>query len=377
MTRKRPYLDFYEELGDHLVSRVIEDEDEFFRTRSALYLSLGIPTTFISGKRVLEFGPGSGHNSIFTATLSPAEYVLVDGGREILNAAKHRLSSFVSPHTTMSYVCTLFEEFTPQEPFDFVFAEACIPMQENPPSLLRHISRHVKSGGLLVITTISAVSYLSEILRRLGRDILISPRAKPEDQLKILRPVYKQHIESLTGVSRSVDDWLLDNIVQPFDVQQLLTVPQAISVLGDRFEIFGSSPRFVTDWRWYKMMNAMSKGFNKQALDSYYSRNANLLDYRIENLNHDIEIGILLEDRCSRIWDVMIDLENGQEQQWEELWKSLAEVEDVVSRCAPDTLPALQEAILWLKNGASESLMPNFEKWWGRGQQYVSFVCNI
>ena len=160
MENKRPYLDFYDQIGDKVVSRIIEDELEFFRTRSALYMSLGIAKGFLKDKAILEFGPGSGHNSIFTASLGPTKYVLVDGGKKILEAAKRRLSKSVLSPKKITYINSLFEEYQSDEYFDLVIAEACIPMQEDPAAMLKTVAAHVKPGGVLVITTISAVSYL-------------------------------------------------------------------------------------------------------------------------------------------------------------------------------------------------------------------------
>mgnify|MGYP006176012067 CR=1 FL=1 len=51
------------------------------RRRDSLYRVLGLPPSFVRGRSVIEFGPGSGHNALFTASLAPARYVLVDGAR--------------------------------------------------------------------------------------------------------------------------------------------------------------------------------------------------------------------------------------------------------------------------------------------------------
>ena len=114
---------------------------------------------------------------------------MVDGGEAILSAAKKRLRKAGIPESRMRFVQSLFEDYQPDECFDLVIAEACIPMQENPAAILKKISSHVKPGGVLLITTISPVSYFSEILRRLGRDIQMNANAKPEEQLRLLRPL--------------------------------------------------------------------------------------------------------------------------------------------------------------------------------------------
>ena len=356
------------------MSRHIKDKQEFFRTRAALYMSLGIVPCFLEDKTILELGPGSGHNSIFTADLQPRKYVLVDGGEAILSAAKKRLRKAEIPESRMRYVQSLFEDYQPDECFDLVIAEACIPMQENPAAMLKKISSHVRPGGVLLITTISPVSYFSEILRRLGRDIQMNASTKPEEQLKLLRRLYQSHLDTLSGLGRSVDDWLLDNIVQPLDVQKLLSISDAIQALMDNFEFLGASPRLVTDWRWHKTMTDKSPHFNDTALNSYFSTNINLFDYRFETHYHSPETGKLLEIECSKVWDLMIAIENKEDTDWQAVWSALDCVSRVVSEIGPKTLPALDEAYKWIKTGAPIANLLEFPHWWGRGQQYLSFV---
>ena len=374
MENKRPYLDFYDQIGDKVVSRIIEDELEFFRTRSALYMSLGIAKSFLKDKAILEFGPGSGHNSIFTASLGPSKYVLVDGGKKIIEAAKRRLSKSVLSPKRITYINSLFEEYQSDEYFDLVIAEACIPMQEDPAAMLRTVAAHVKPGGVLIITTISAVSYLSEIMRRLGRDIQMKADVDSEKQLEILRPLYQSHLATLTGLSRSVDDWLLDNIVQPLNVQKLLTIPEAIESLVDNFELLGSSPRFVTDWRWHKTMIAETPGINNTAERCYYSTNINLLDYRFETKDHDPVLGKALELECSKLWNQMITIENDRHTDWHLIWPILDGIARIIAELGPRTTPAFDEARRWVQGGALETALIDFPYWWGRGQQYLSFV---
>ena len=49
-----------------------------FLRRSYLYNKLGLSKNLISKSRVLEVGPGSGHNSLYTASCKPLFYDLVE-----------------------------------------------------------------------------------------------------------------------------------------------------------------------------------------------------------------------------------------------------------------------------------------------------------
>ena len=78
MTVFRPFLDYY---GANAISPVNQDLSDLalhLERRESLYLALGIVPAFVAGRSVIEFGPGSGHNAIYTSSLRPRRYVLVD-----------------------------------------------------------------------------------------------------------------------------------------------------------------------------------------------------------------------------------------------------------------------------------------------------------
>ena len=74
------------------VSQDISDLEKHFQRRDSLFRSLGIPPSFVKGSSVIEFGPGSGHNAVFTASLSPGTYFLVDGNELGLKETKDKIN---------------------------------------------------------------------------------------------------------------------------------------------------------------------------------------------------------------------------------------------------------------------------------------------
>ena len=108
---RQPYVTFYNEHGANLTSRYYKDVSAFWQARAYLFFSLGIVPTFLEGKRILEFGPGTGENAGFTDSLKPSRYVLVDGSREILEACSERLESSGPPQVEREFHCCLFDQF--------------------------------------------------------------------------------------------------------------------------------------------------------------------------------------------------------------------------------------------------------------------------
>ena len=75
------FVDFYTKHDISPVQQDISSLEKHFQRRESLYKILGIIPVFLKGKKIIEFGPGSGHNAIYTATLNPGQYVLVDGNK--------------------------------------------------------------------------------------------------------------------------------------------------------------------------------------------------------------------------------------------------------------------------------------------------------
>ena len=368
------FVDFYTKHDISPVQQDIFSLEKHFQRRESLYKILGIIPVFLKGKKIIEFGPGSGHNAIYTTTLNPGQYVLVDGNKRGIDECRENLEKTNINLSNISFVHSLFQDFTSNQKFDLVLAESCIPHQSKPIPLLNHISSFVCSGGGLVITTISGVSYLSEILRRFVRDIYIDPNADPRDQIDLMLPLLGPHLGTLKGMSRPVNDWLLDNIVQPLHKAKLLSIPEVIHALNDEFEFYSSSPKIVNDWRWYKDIIGKDRKLNELAINSYYKNIINFLDYRFVFPQHSREFGEMLEERCEKAWDLMCRFESGAINNWNSVWDLMQEIHAMIAEKAPDTAEALREAIEWLQNGAKQTTLKHFPNWWGRGSQYVSFV---
>lgn len=225
-----------------------------------------------------------------------------------------------------------------------------------------------------MVSTANGISYLSETLRRLFRDRFFTPAGDVHQQAQQLKPYMAPHLQHLRGMSRPVEDWLLDSIIQPLQYRKLLSIPEVIACLDNRFDVYGSSPRFLTDWRWYKDIVGDKRGFNDKALESYYQSNLNLLDYRFEFPAHSYEFGKKLEELGSQSWDMMCKIEKGDESVWQELFLLLQELCAHVEKLAPETSVAIREAMMLLQSGHPDMELNHFPQWWGRGQQYLSLI---
>ena len=98
-----------------------------------------------------------------------------------------------------------------------------------------------------------------------------------------------------------------------------------IACLNSKYYIYGSSPRFLTDWRWYKDLLGDNRGFNELALANYYQNNLNLLDYHFELPEHTVAFGKKLEELGSQSWELMCRIEHGEELVWQDFFTLMQE----------------------------------------------------
>ena len=371
---EKPYLDFYADQGTNLVSRNVEDRETFFRSRESLYLTLGIPPGLLKGKSVIEFGPGTGHNALYTDSLEPSLYVLVDGGKAILSASKNRLELDGKNSVERRYTCSLFEDYWCEDKFDLVIAEGCIPNQINPINLFAKILTFVRPQGVMMFTTVSAASWLSEITRRLVKNRLVLVDTPFNEQVEYLLPIFNEHFVSLSGMGRTPENWILDNLVQPLSLGKLFTIPDVVDNLPSPFEIIATAPRFNLDWTWYKDVAGCNEGKNIAFLDSYYRNVINVIDRRSVIPSHDYELGEQIEDLASCIWVNLCLIEGGNSDAWSVVLETLSELRNILENVSPDTAHAIQEAHQWIERGSVVRPLNYFPSWWGRGQQHVSIV---
>ena len=261
-------VEFYRQHGISPVGQDISNLDTHFTRRAALYRHLGLLPGMFRGRSIIEIGPGSGYNSLFTATLAPSRYVLLEGNPKGV-ADIERLFGQHGLRDRIEIVSALLQEYDSADRFDFVICEGMLALAgvADPGVLLRSVGRLAAPGGVLLITTIDAMSDFAETLRRLFAHLLLDPASPLSAQSAALTPVFSPHLATLTGMSRPHEDWVIDNLLNPASIGPYLSIPDAIAGLGDGFELFGTSPRFMTDWRWYKTIVPGQTRYNEIAVD--------------------------------------------------------------------------------------------------------------
>jgi len=378
MTKRRPYLDFY---SKHNISPVVNNviQETHFAQRKALYHRLGILSSCIQSRKVLEFGPGNGANALYTISLEPEHYVLVDANHTGIENCKKNLNHY-HPETNWSIVDSLIENFESDEKFDLVICEGVLPNQLNPSQMVKHCASFVKKGGILVITCHDVVSTVSETLRCLPGSLLIRGIDDFNGQVTQLSNFFEPHLANLKGMTRTVEDWVIDNIINTefWKEAPLFSINEAIESLEEDFIVHTTSPFFLQDWSWYKSIGDIKRHSNNIMKEAYWGNLHNFVNWRIIGPPRKESENLIIYDLCKSIRSIVreaVDEDLAIEELIENCMK-LSEAMPEEHYLTKSYIKAYTDGMsVYLKTGEiiSENFT-NYSDWWGRGMQYATFV---
>ncbi|MGA2392413.1 MAG: methyltransferase domain-containing protein [Candidatus Lustribacter sp.] len=372
MTAYRPFVDFYRQNGISPVSQDIADLQRHYERRAALYRLLGIPPGAVTNKRLIEFGPGSGHNAIASASFGPQSYRFVDGNPTGIARLRELFATY-APDVAYDVVESLIEDYAAPERYDLVICEGVIPFQMDPKPFARHVAGFAQPGGIVSLTTIDAVSFLGDLGRRLLADKLVPATVPAPERVRQLVPHFAPHVALLGGMSRPLEDYLYDNIVQPL-VGKMFSIPDAIDALDGEFDFYGSSPSFVTELRWFKTLFGDAERRNARAREAYLRNILNLLDTRVELPPHEPELGAAILGHAEAVYAAMQALEAAGSTDTAPVAPLLASIAALAEPFSPLTAEALETLAGALASATATMPGGAFAPFFGRGMQYVSFL---
>ena len=374
----RAFLDFYSERNIIPVRQDIRDLEVHFRRRAGLYRQLGLVPSWIHGKDVIEFGPGTGDNAVFTASLCPGAYVLVDANPKSLDAIRERIARQLMDGNLVEVVESDVLAYPRSTEYDLVLCEGVIPSQTDPRAFARHVANFVKPGGVLVMTTVSATSHFAEICRRALKPFFANRYPDFDALRNALVAFFREDLDSLQFTSRRYEDWVLETILQQYRAQPFFTIPDALDTLGDSFDVLGFSPGFFADGRWYKTIVGENSGVNAMARAQYLARGTAFLDGRIDSDTAGPCDGEAVERLCRQAFGVVEEMwEADDEAMLPEFLDKVSAVASAVADAMPGTARSLDDFVKGAGNLTGGDLNADFGTFrtlFGHSQQYVSLI---
>lgn len=375
------HLEFYTKHDIAPVDYRMDDLDAHLQRRGSLYRMLGLLPGAIRGADVLEVAAGTGQNSLYLASRMPRSLTLVEPNPAGLRRIEALYKSVSLPHVAPSVVNTTLETFEPPHPYDVVICENWLGRSDHERALLRKLAGFVRSEGALAVTAISPIGLIANILRRAIAVGVAHPGLSFEARTERLARTFGPHLSTITAMTRSVTDWVQDNLINPAYYDLVLTIPAIVDELGPSFEIVGASPSFAQDWRWFKALHGDARAVNQHLLSEYRRYCHNYFDYRAQPAAGDPSLNERLERDALALIDAVRDLESAALAGA----STAASRERVAGLChalagglPADGGPALAEAARWLATDAPDpeaiARSTGFGSLFGRETLYVLLV---
>lgn len=377
---KRAFISFYNEHGVIPVSQDIRHPD-FLSRRESLYKLLGVPIPSLRERDILEFGPGGGYNATALIPASPRSIVFVDASVQSLQEIRAKRDRGLFGGIIVEIIESNIFDFQSEALFDLVIIEGTVPGQTKPREMLSHAASFVTKGGYLITTTTSASSVLSEVCRRLIRPLIVENNPSFAAQVAAAEKIFKSHLTNLGTQTRPAKDWVTDVIIHKLEdnAQFIFSLLDAASATSERFEFFGSSPKFLIDDRFYKKIGRSAKKSNDLLAEQYPSLGYALLDYRVNVIESMREpITFELEDLCANLYTLHAEIINsGSYSSLPNFIGELRELKSRLPKVSGSTKASIDDFIEVFPRAVKRNKVPQFgefAKWWGRGQQYASFL---
>lgn len=378
--KQNPFIEFY---GKHGISPVHQDVRNFkvhLMRREKLYRLLGIPLVTFNDRTILEIGPGGGYNALaFFAWGAKVDFI------EPNPTAREELPRLLCKYNVQKDRWRMFpckvEDFNSDRQYDIVIAEGFIPGLYNRRKVINAISSLVKKGGVVVVTCLDDISFFFEFVKRIIAHRLLQEEKINEfsQKVKLLSRAFSSHFKSLKYRSRPLEDWVIDNFLNPFVYGDFFSIADCIREFDKDFILLGSSPSMFTDCSWYKNIEYNR---HKLLLEQFSTKRHVLMLWDMDEsvITADVNEAIVNEIRDLRQYvrkvETHIDKEN--------VTYIIAKLKcvkylagDIDSRIST----AIEEAINLLRDKRLTALKIArtgvLSRAFGRGQQYVSLAKKI
>ena len=269
------HLSFYSENKISPVKQNILNLKKHFMRRSYLYNKLGLSKNLISKSRVLEIGPGSGHNSLYTASCKPIFYDIVEPNKRAVIEIKKNFYKNKIPIPNINKIT--LEKFKNEIKYDIVICEGWIGSLKNEVKLINKIFSFLKPNGLMLLTYQPATGMYPNVLRKIISFKILNKKENIKKNTSTLLNFFNDELNSLKNMSRNKKDWIQDVIINPAIVGSYLT-PDTITKNLKNYSILETYPKFTDDWSWYKDHTYPHKIQKNIFLKHFYENYLNFLD---------------------------------------------------------------------------------------------------
>ncbi|MEG3640122.1 class I SAM-dependent methyltransferase [Magnetococcus sp. PR-3] len=266
----------------------VDDLTKLYASRHALFMQMGLAPGLLAGKSILEIGPAQGEHARFILEQKPASYTFIEGNPQCMPALKAVAQAY-SEHTRCDIHETLFETHQLKQQYDVVWCERTIECQQDPKGFLQEVLPLVAHGGVLLVTSIDTLSSLPDFLRYFAAKRLVNEQMSYAAQCQRLCPLFTPHLQTLKGMKKPAMNWVEENLLFPLKDKKFVSQGDILSVVEGAFQVTGTAPNSLNDWRWYQEVLDQPGQANARTAQNLLEQAHNLLDYRSQYSAAEVE----------------------------------------------------------------------------------------
>ena len=287
-----------------------EELKDYTLIRKNIFYRLMFLHTFFRDKKILEFGPDTGENSLVFARWG-AQLTLVEPNLEAHAYISKYFSKFKLDCYLNDIAHTDLMEFTPEQRFDVVDAEGFIYSIKPNSSWIKKVGKCLNYDGFLIISYMELYGGFIELLTKAIFHRVTSEKKYP-DGLETAKKLFLSKWNRIQH-TRKIESWFMDVIQNPFvrmkyfiDSAELLD-----DMFNEEFRLYSSWPNYkdLHNINWIKAPLAnendlqTSMSFIEQSRLSYFlGYKCFLTNITCRELSYNLLELIKITDRLIDVW---------------------------------------------------------------------------
>ncbi len=372
-------LEYYRRKSISTEHGVDAEWDKHLARRSKLYRQLGIPLLTFRGSSVLEAGPGEGHNTLPLLNEWDAAHIdLLEPSETARRELSEKFKKNGIPGDKYTVHAEALDEYKSEKKYDILIAEGFLHCLDNWKENLALLDNFAHKNSIIVVTCTDEISFYVEKMKRAVLHYLVRDVARHEEKIEILKEIMKPQLSLLRGMSRSVEDWIEDQIFYPMGTE-LMTIGKAIEFYEGRYDVLGASQNIFVDYSWFK-------DFEYDYISSYkkqYHQKKNMFLLagddcevcRTEEENMRLEKAVLRANMAARkVEENEGDDEGGVAEEWVQAIQNVSNqtVNSVIKEFNEELLIIIQK--IMKKEDIEWEKYQTYMECFGKTMQYICFV---
>lgn len=308
------HLSYYIENDISPVHQNISNLKKHFDRRGFLYDNLGINQQMINNSKIFEFGPGSGHNSLYLSHIKPNKYYLFEPNPTGYNEIKKLYQKYKKINSPKIFKKKL-EDYNEDiyGKANIVIAEAWIGSLATELKLIKKLSKMVDKKGILITTFQPSIGMLPNMLRRILSYKITNIHDSFEIKSIKLSKFFKRELKSIIKMTRPVEDWVQDTLLNPAALTSVLSIEQILDQVGPNFQIYNTYPKYFKLFEWYKNFIGKNRNLNNIYVSQIYKNYYSFLDMNtIYEKESNIKKTKILNSLIYKLFYLMFNLEKNK-----------------------------------------------------------------